>query len=88
MILSAPVPLYELDLQLSTATLAPFFVVIIIAKVHQLAHATAETMAKMVQRAVIVFSGDGVVSELVVFVWVLVLVLFLPDEIPTAWSAS
>lgn len=76
-------PLDQLDFQSTTAALRlPLIVIIVIAKVHQLAHATTEAMGEMVQGALIVLNRACTVLEKLVLVWILVLVLFLPDEVP------
>lgn len=76
------VPLYELNLRPSTSITALLILIIVVAKVHQLAHATAEAMAKMIQRTLIIFAGVETELETVVLVRILVLVLFVPNEVP------
>jgi hypothetical protein len=80
---SGQLPLDQLDLQSTTAALRlRLIVVIVIAEMHQLAHATTEAMGEVIQGALIVLTRACSVLKRLVLVSILVLVLFLPDEVP------
>lgn len=53
---------------------------------HEPIHAAAEAMRELFDGIFFVVLGDGPALQLCVFVAVLVLVLFLPDEVPASIS--